>query len=186
MLLVFWFLIVLEIILTCPPQMSAHPAVIYIFGISVYLRRFVFVFHADLWHVCQPLQQLDQSTMCTHLQAQRCGQGAAAQRASVLGQHDGIVWYWQPVTTVCLWFLYPMLKTKLKLYILKFILNWLFFSGFLLNYTPPEILSFTGKSGFKLYGMLYKPHNLVPGRKHPTVVFVYGGPQVWSPPLLSM
>uniref|UniRef100_A0A3Q3WCQ6 dipeptidyl-peptidase IV n=1 Tax=Mola mola TaxID=94237 RepID=A0A3Q3WCQ6_MOLML len=51
-------------------------------------------------------------------------------------------------------------------------------SGFLLNYTPPEILSFTGKSGFKLYGMLYKPHNLVPGRKHPTVVFVYGGPQV--------
>uniref|UniRef100_A0A3P9J7H9 dipeptidyl-peptidase IV n=1 Tax=Oryzias latipes TaxID=8090 RepID=A0A3P9J7H9_ORYLA len=49
-----------------------------------------------------------------------------------------------------------------------------------LNYEPncPEIFSFTGKSGFKLYGMLYKPHNLVPGKKHPTVVFVYGGPQV--------
>ncbi|CAN9500357.1 unnamed protein product [Ophioblennius macclurei] len=43
---------------------------------------------------------------------------------------------------------------------------------------PPEIFSFTGKSGFKLYGMLYKPQNLAPGKKHPTVVFVYGGPQV--------
>ncbi|KAM9849126.1 dipeptidyl peptidase 9-like [Aulostomus maculatus] len=46
------------------------------------------------------------------------------------------------------------------------------------NYTPPEIFSFPGKSGFQLYGMLFKPHNLVPGMKHPTVVFVYGGPQV--------
>uniref|UniRef100_A0A8D3D6P8 dipeptidyl-peptidase IV n=1 Tax=Scophthalmus maximus TaxID=52904 RepID=A0A8D3D6P8_SCOMX len=50
--------------------------------------------------------------------------------------------------------------------------------GFTFDYTPPEIFSFTGKSGFELYGMLYKPHHLVPGRKHPTVVFVYGGPQV--------
>lgn len=52
------------------------------------------------------------------------------------------------------------------------------YAGLPLNFTPPEILSFTGKSGFRLYGMLYKPHYLVPGRKHPTVVFVYGGPQV--------
>lgn len=51
-------------------------------------------------------------------------------------------------------------------------------TGLPLNFTPPEILSFTGKSGFRLYGMLYKPGHLVPGRKHPTVVFVYGGPQV--------
>ncbi|XP_068599240.1 dipeptidyl peptidase 9-like [Brachionichthys hirsutus] len=51
-------------------------------------------------------------------------------------------------------------------------------SGFPLEHTPPEIFSFTGKSGFELYGLLYKPHNLVPGGKHPTVVFVYGGPQV--------
>ena len=43
---------------------------------------------------------------------------------------------------------------------------------------PPEIFNFPGKSGFQLYGMLYKPHNLVPGRKHPTILFVYGGPQV--------
>ncbi|XP_045917700.1 dipeptidyl peptidase 9-like [Micropterus dolomieu] len=46
------------------------------------------------------------------------------------------------------------------------------------DHSPPEMFSFTGKSGFDLYGMLYKPNNLVPGRKHPTVVFVYGGPQV--------
>ncbi|KAK1896950.1 Dipeptidyl peptidase 9 [Dissostichus eleginoides] len=51
-------------------------------------------------------------------------------------------------------------------------------SGFPMDYTPPEIFSFTGKSGFELYGMLYKPNKVVPGRKHPTVVFVYGGPQV--------
>lgn len=43
---------------------------------------------------------------------------------------------------------------------------------------PPEIFSFPSKSGFDLYSMLYKPLNLVPDRKHPTVVFVYGGPQV--------
>ncbi len=59
------------------------------------------------------------------------------------------------------------------------IVRLLFFSkGFPFDHTPPEIFSFTGKSGFELYGMLYKPHNLVPGKKHPTVVFVYGGPQV--------
>uniref|UniRef100_A0A7N6B853 dipeptidyl-peptidase IV n=1 Tax=Anabas testudineus TaxID=64144 RepID=A0A7N6B853_ANATE len=53
-----------------------------------------------------------------------------------------------------------------------------FWASYPFDYTPPEIFSFTGKSGFELYGMLYKPHNLVPGRKHPTVIFVYGGPQV--------
>ncbi|KAM3876509.1 dipeptidyl peptidase 9 [Diretmus argenteus] len=46
------------------------------------------------------------------------------------------------------------------------------------DYSPPEIFNFPGKSGFQLYGMLYKPHKLLPGRKHPTIVFVYGGPQV--------
>lgn len=46
------------------------------------------------------------------------------------------------------------------------------------DYNPPEIFDFPGKSGFQLYGMVYKPHNLQPGRKHPTVLFVYGGPQV--------
>nr|XP_057928548.1 dipeptidyl peptidase 9-like isoform X1 [Doryrhamphus excisus] len=51
-------------------------------------------------------------------------------------------------------------------------------SGYPPNYTHPEIFSFLGKSGFQIYGLLYKPDNLVPGRKYPTVVFVYGGPQV--------
>lgn len=46
------------------------------------------------------------------------------------------------------------------------------------DYSPPEIFDFQGKSGFQLYGMVYKPHSLQPGRKHPTVLFVYGGPQV--------
>uniref|UniRef100_A0AAV2JNF7 Dipeptidylpeptidase IV N-terminal domain-containing protein n=1 Tax=Knipowitschia caucasica TaxID=637954 RepID=A0AAV2JNF7_KNICA len=49
------------------------------------------------------------------------------------------------------------------------------------DYNPPEIFDFAGKSGFQLYGMVYKPHNLQPGRKHPTVLFVYGGPQVSAP-----
>uniref|UniRef100_A0A8C5GLL1 dipeptidyl-peptidase IV n=1 Tax=Gouania willdenowi TaxID=441366 RepID=A0A8C5GLL1_GOUWI len=52
---------------------------------------------------------------------------------------------------------------------------WAICSG---DYNPPEIFDFPGKSGFQLYGMVYKPHNLQPGRKHPTVLFVYGGPQV--------
>uniref|UniRef100_A0A8C8HDG3 dipeptidyl-peptidase IV n=1 Tax=Oncorhynchus tshawytscha TaxID=74940 RepID=A0A8C8HDG3_ONCTS len=46
------------------------------------------------------------------------------------------------------------------------------------DYKSPEIFDFPGKSGFQLYGMVYKPHNLQPGKKHPTVLFVYGGPQV--------
>ncbi|XP_016345025.1 dipeptidyl peptidase 9 isoform X1 [Sinocyclocheilus anshuiensis] len=46
------------------------------------------------------------------------------------------------------------------------------------DYVPPEIFSFPASSGFQIYGMLYKPHNLKPGKKHPTILFVYGGPQV--------
>uniref|UniRef100_A0A672L9A8 dipeptidyl-peptidase IV n=1 Tax=Sinocyclocheilus grahami TaxID=75366 RepID=A0A672L9A8_SINGR len=46
------------------------------------------------------------------------------------------------------------------------------------DYVPPEIFSFPASSGFLIYGMLYKPHNLKPGKKHPTILFVYGGPQV--------
>uniref|UniRef100_A0A4W4E6T6 dipeptidyl-peptidase IV n=1 Tax=Electrophorus electricus TaxID=8005 RepID=A0A4W4E6T6_ELEEL len=46
------------------------------------------------------------------------------------------------------------------------------------DYVPPEIFRFPAKSGFELYGMLYKPHNLKPGKKHPAILFVYGGPQV--------
>ncbi|XP_053559141.1 dipeptidyl peptidase 9 isoform X2 [Bombina bombina] len=45
-------------------------------------------------------------------------------------------------------------------------------------YVPPEIFHFQSSNQEKLYGMVYKPHNLSPGSKHPTVLFVYGGPQV--------
>lgn len=49
-----------------------------------------------------------------------------------------------------------------------------------MSFSPdsPEIFSFQSKSGFELYGLLFKPLNVVEGKKHPTVVFVYGGPQV--------
>ncbi|XP_047288720.1 dipeptidyl peptidase 8 isoform X7 [Homo sapiens] len=51
-------------------------------------------------------------------------------------------------------------------------------AGPLPDYTPPEIFSFESTTGFTLYGMLYKPHDLQPGKKYPTVLFIYGGPQV--------
>nr|XP_060611592.1 dipeptidyl peptidase 8 [Anolis sagrei ordinatus] len=51
-------------------------------------------------------------------------------------------------------------------------------AGPLPDYIPPEIFSFESSSGFELYGMMYKPHNLQPGKKYPTVLFIYGGPQV--------
>uniref|UniRef100_A0A8C5D3C5 dipeptidyl-peptidase IV n=1 Tax=Gouania willdenowi TaxID=441366 RepID=A0A8C5D3C5_GOUWI len=51
-------------------------------------------------------------------------------------------------------------------------------STFPLDSPPTEIFSFTGKSGVELYGMMYKPHKLLTGRKHPTVLFVDGSPQV--------
>lgn len=49
------------------------------------------------------------------------------------------------------------------------------------DYVPPEIFHFHTRSDVQLYGMIYKPHTLQPGKKHPTVLFVYGGPQVGAP-----
>uniref|UniRef100_G3T355 dipeptidyl-peptidase IV n=1 Tax=Loxodonta africana TaxID=9785 RepID=G3T355_LOXAF len=46
------------------------------------------------------------------------------------------------------------------------------------DYVPPEIFHFHTRSAVRLYGMVYKPHAVQPGKKHPTVLFVYGGPQV--------
>lgn len=51
-------------------------------------------------------------------------------------------------------------------------------AGPLPDYIPPEVFSFESSTGFTLYGMMYKPHNLQPGKKYPTVIFIYGGPQV--------
>nr|XP_004464282.3 dipeptidyl peptidase 9 isoform X3 [Dasypus novemcinctus] len=46
------------------------------------------------------------------------------------------------------------------------------------DYVPPEIFHFHTQSDVQLYGMIYKPHAVQAGKKHPTVLFVYGGPQV--------
>lgn len=50
------------------------------------------------------------------------------------------------------------------------------------DYVPPEIFHFHTRSDVRLYGMIYKPHAVQPGKKHPTVLFVYGGPQVGVSP----
>ena len=78
---------------------------------------------------------------------------------------------------VGLWYLFLALRLlsshKNSFYRLCYLL-----SGPLPDYTPPEIFSFESTTGFTLYGMLYKPHDLQPGKKYPTVLFIYGGPQV--------
>ncbi|KAL7993024.1 hypothetical protein Chor_017280, partial [Crotalus horridus] len=40
------------------------------------------------------------------------------------------------------------------------------------DYVPPEIFHFRTQSDVELYGMVYKPHDLQPGKKHPTVQLV--------------
>lgn len=42
----------------------------------------------------------------------------------------------------------------------------------------PEIFSYKISSGHELYGMLFKPTDMVPGKKYPTVLVIYGGPEV--------
>ena len=64
-----------------------------------YLHFLFPFFQTDLWHVCQPLQQLDLRTLCAYLQADRLRKRPTTQRAAVLGKHDGAFWYW----TVCEW-----------------------------------------------------------------------------------
>jgi len=46
------------------------------------------------------------------------------------------------------------------------------------NFPPPEIVCHALPSGDKLFGMVYKPHNLLPGGKDPVVLSVYGGPEL--------
>ncbi|XP_071941641.1 dipeptidyl peptidase 9-like [Antedon mediterranea] len=47
-----------------------------------------------------------------------------------------------------------------------------------ISYVPPELVSYKNSSGDEVFGLVYKPHNLEAGCKYPTVLFVYGGPQV--------
>lgn len=57
--------------------------------------------------------------------------------------------------------------------------------GYLLESTPleqehycPELHTHEISSGHLLYAMVFKPHNFRPGVKYPTVLNVYGGPEV--------
>lgn len=55
---------------------------------------------------------------------------------------------------------------------------------------PPRFVAVRGPGGETLYGALLPPRRIEPGKKHPVVVMVYGGPGVqtvlddWSPNLL--
>ena len=46
------------------------------------------------------------------------------------------------------------------------------------QYNYPELFSHTISSGDKLYGMVFKPHDLQVGLKYPIILSVYGGPEV--------
>ncbi|KAL5019615.1 hypothetical protein ScPMuIL_002507 [Solemya velum] len=46
------------------------------------------------------------------------------------------------------------------------------------DYHAPELFQFQTHAGHTSYGMFYKPHDFRPDVKYPTVLFVYGGPQV--------
>lgn len=57
--------------------------------------------------------------------------------------------------------------------------------GYLLESTPlgndcycPELYTHKISSGHTLYAMVFKPHNFAPGKKYPTILNVYGGPEV--------
>ncbi len=46
------------------------------------------------------------------------------------------------------------------------------------DYQSPELFSHAISSGETLYGMVFKPTNMVPRKKYPVVLSVYGGPEV--------
>ncbi|EGC31989.1 hypothetical protein DICPUDRAFT_57365 [Dictyostelium purpureum] len=46
------------------------------------------------------------------------------------------------------------------------------------SFKVPEIFSFVNSRGIKVYGQYTKPTNFDPSKKHPTVLYVYGGPHV--------
>ncbi|KAJ3152987.1 dipeptidylpeptidase [Geranomyces michiganensis] len=42
----------------------------------------------------------------------------------------------------------------------------------------PEVFSFVNSEGFRIHGLLYKPKDYQPGTSHPTILRVYGGPNI--------
>jgi dipeptidyl-peptidase-4 len=59
-----------------------------------------------------------------------------------------------------------------------------------LRVRTPEIVTVDGPGGVKLYGAILPPRTIEPGKRHPVVVMVYGGPHaqtvfnMWSPRLM--
>ncbi|XP_032785122.2 dipeptidyl peptidase 9 [Daphnia magna] len=45
-------------------------------------------------------------------------------------------------------------------------------------YQPPELFSHVISSGDRLHGMIFRPHSYRHGQKYPTVLNIYGGPEV--------
>lgn len=46
------------------------------------------------------------------------------------------------------------------------------------EYHPPDLFSYKSVCGRTMHGLYYKPHDFQSGVKYPTVLMVYGGPQV--------
>ncbi|XP_077968391.1 dipeptidyl peptidase 9-like [Styela clava] len=46
------------------------------------------------------------------------------------------------------------------------------------EYKPPELFTYKSTTGFDMHGMIHKPLEIQPGKKYPTVLYVYGGPRV--------
>jgi len=46
------------------------------------------------------------------------------------------------------------------------------------DYEPPQLFSFNNSHGDLLHGLYHKPRNIQPGKKYPTVLYIYGGPHV--------
>lgn len=47
------------------------------------------------------------------------------------------------------------------------------------DYHPPELFTYNSMlSGHQMHGMVFKPHHIEAGCVYPTMLFVYGGPQV--------
>ncbi|GFS21459.1 dipeptidyl peptidase, partial [Elysia marginata] len=47
-----------------------------------------------------------------------------------------------------------------------------------IDYKPPVLFHYPSRAGHTAYGLYFHPHGLEPGKRYPTVLFVYGGPCV--------
>lgn len=68
----------------------------------------------------------------------------------------------------------------LFIYIIKyFIFNIIFFIiDINSTFQSPTLITHQISSGDVLFAMVFKPHNFLPGQKYPTILHVYGGPEV--------